>query len=69
MSCEEYWLGQRETFLAEAGQAESDSALLALYQRLLEQMKTSVLSDCVHEDVLRQQINLLFAQTARGAER
>ena len=68
MSCEEYWLGQRETFLAEAGQAESDSALLALYQRLLEQMKTSVLSDCVHEDVLRQQINLLFAQAARGAE-
>lgn len=68
MSCEEYWLGQREAFLAEAGQAESDSALLTLYQRLLEQMKASVLSGCPHEDVLRQQIALLFAQASQGTE-
>lgn len=68
MSCEQYWRGHREAFLEEAGKTESDSALLTLYQRLLEQMKANAVSNCHCEETLRQLIPLLFAQASQGAE-
>ena len=68
MNCEQFWSQQREEFLRQAGQAEGDSALLGLYQQLLERMKTNAMASCPGDDVLRQQTALLFAQAAQGAE-
>lgn len=68
MTCEKYWEQQRKTFLEEAGQAEGDSALLALYRRLLEKLKTNALSDYPHDKTLCQAISLLFDQAVQGSE-
>lgn len=54
--------------MAEMAAAQSNEDLLLHYCQCMEGMKISVLSDFAHNDILRQQIALLFAQAQRGAE-
>ena len=68
MTIEKYYLSQREAFLSQAREAQDDSALLAGYKGLMEQMKSCAMSQHPHEDVLRQVIALLFYAAMQGAE-
>ncbi len=65
---EAYWQEQKKAFLTQAREAQDNHALLNLYQTLLEQMKIRALSSFPHDDVLRQQVALLFYQAGQGAE-
>lgn len=68
MGIEAHWLQQREAFLARARQAKDDQELLSQYRMLMEQLKTQAMSGFPHDDVLRQQIALLFSEAEQGAE-
>lgn len=68
MNMEQYWQEQKSSFLARAKQAADDKELMAQYQMLMEQMKVQALSSFPYDDVLRQQIALLFNEALQGAE-
>ncbi len=65
---ESYWQEQRKVFLERAREARDNNELLGQYQMLLEQMKVKALSSFPYDDVLRQQVALLFGEAAQGAQ-
>lgn len=62
MTAEQYWELHRSEVLAELKGADNEDELLAIYHRFWESLKANVLSGFAHEDVLRQQIVLLFIE-------
>lgn len=67
MNTEQFWQNAKGPFLEEVKAAQGHDKVLALYRRLLEDMKTNAMGAFPHEDVLRQQIALLFKEASEGA--
>jgi len=68
MTAEQYWELHKGEVLADLKSAGSDEELLAIYHRFWESLKTHVLSGFAHEDILRQQIALMFIEADTAAD-
>lgn len=63
-----YWQGRKAAVLSKMTAAGNSEELLKRYRDFMEGMKIHILSTLPQDDILRQQIALLFLQAERSAE-
>lgn len=68
MTAEQYWELHKNEVLAELKDAGNEDEILVVYHRFWESLKVHVLSCFEHEEILRQQIILLFIEADKAAD-
>lgn len=68
MSSEIIWQEQKKNFLAQISPKAEDKEFLSQYRMMMEQIKSRTISFYPNDEVLRQQIILLFHEATLGTE-